>query len=70
MSNKRRCDSRLEQFWRETLAAREKSGQSVRDFCASRQLSEASFSAGRYRSLGPRMSTQMRHDPRLRLTSP
>jgi transposase-like protein len=43
MSNKRRCDSRLEQFWRETLAAREKSGQSVRDFCASRQLSEASF---------------------------
>jgi hypothetical protein len=43
MSSKRRCDPQLEQFWRETLAAWEKSGQSVRAFCASRKLQEASF---------------------------
>ena len=39
----RRCDPHLEQFWRETLAAWEKSGQSARAFCASRELEEASF---------------------------
>ena len=43
MSSKRRCDPGLELFWRETLAAWEKSGQSVRAFCASRKLHEASF---------------------------
>jgi transposase-like protein len=43
MSKKRRGDPRLEQLWRETLAAFENSGQSVRAFCAGRQVSEASF---------------------------
>jgi hypothetical protein len=43
MSGNRRCDPGLEQFWRKTQAAWAKSGQSVRAFCASRQLSEASF---------------------------
>lgn len=43
MSRKRRCDPQLEQFWRETLAAWKKSGQSVRAFCATRRLREASF---------------------------
>jgi transposase-like protein len=43
MSRKRRRDPQREQFWREAIAAREKCGQSVRAFCAGRQLSEASF---------------------------
>jgi hypothetical protein len=43
MSGKRRCDPRLEQFWRETFTAWQKSGKSVRAFCASRRLQEASF---------------------------
>jgi len=43
MSGRRHCDPQLEQFWRVTLAAWEKSGQSVRAFCARRRLAEASF---------------------------
>ena len=43
MPSKRRADPQLERFWRETLAAWEKSGKSVRAFCASRGLSQASF---------------------------
>lgn len=43
MSRKRRSDPQLEQFWRETFADWQKSGQSVRAFCASRRLHEASF---------------------------
>ena len=40
----RRCrDPQLEQFWRNTLAAWEKSGKSVRAFCSDRRLQEASF---------------------------
>jgi hypothetical protein len=43
MPGKHRCDPKLEQFWRNTLAAWQKSGQSVRAFCARRRLSEPSF---------------------------
>ena len=43
MPRKRRHDPRLEQFWREAIAAWEKSGQSVRAFCSGRELPEASF---------------------------
>ncbi len=41
MAGKRRSDR--EQFWRKTVAAWEKSGQSVRAFCSSRELQEPSF---------------------------
>ena len=43
MSQTRRRDPEREQFWREAIAAWEKSGQSVRAFCSGRRLSEASF---------------------------
>jgi transposase-like protein len=43
MSEKRRRNPQREQFWREALAAWEKSGQSVRAFCSGRGLQEASF---------------------------
>jgi hypothetical protein len=43
----RSADPRREQFWRETIAAWEKSGRSIRDFCSSRQVSESSFHAWR-----------------------
>jgi hypothetical protein len=42
MSGKRR-DPQRERFWRETLAAWHQSDKSVRAFCASRRLSQASF---------------------------
>jgi transposase len=41
MANSR--DPRHEQFWRNTIAQWNKSGQTIRDFCDTRQLSEASF---------------------------
>jgi transposase-like protein len=47
MLHDRRRSSQREQFWRETLAAWEKSGQSIRAFCASRGLSKPSFYAWR-----------------------
>lgn len=47
MGGRRRRDPRREQFWRETVAAWEQSGQSVRAFCAGRGLQEASFYAWR-----------------------
>jgi hypothetical protein len=47
MSHQGRRKSEREQFWRKTLAAWEKSGQSVRAFCAGRRLSEPSFYAWR-----------------------
>jgi transposase-like protein len=43
MSATRRRDLKREQFWRETVAAFQKSGLSVRVFCNARDLSEASF---------------------------
>ena len=43
MSATRRRDPKREQFWRETLAAFEKSGLSVRAFCTARDLPETSF---------------------------
>jgi transposase-like protein len=46
MSQHRR-DSGREQFWREVVAAWQESGRSVRAFCRSRGLQEASFYAWR-----------------------
>lgn len=43
----RRGDPRREQLWREIIAAWEKSGRSVREFCNQRRLSEPSFYAWR-----------------------
>ena len=43
MSKKRRRDTGREQFWRETIAAWQKSGQSITAFCSGRGLSQASF---------------------------
>jgi hypothetical protein len=43
----RRRNPNREQFWRDTLAAWRKSGQSIRAFCAARGLSEATFFARR-----------------------
>jgi hypothetical protein len=39
----RRYDPHREQFWREALAAWEKSEQSVRAYCASHRLQETNF---------------------------
>ena len=41
------ADPQLEQLWRQTFAAWQKSGLSVRAYCARRQLSEARFYAWR-----------------------
>jgi hypothetical protein len=43
MSATRRRDPKREQFWRETVAAFQKSALSVRAFCNARDLPEASF---------------------------
>jgi hypothetical protein len=43
MSQARRREPQREQFWRESVAAWQKSGLSVRAFCSGRGLSEASF---------------------------
>jgi hypothetical protein len=40
-------DPAREQFWRDTVAAWQRSGQTIRGFCASRRLSEASLYAWR-----------------------
>jgi hypothetical protein len=40
-------DSQREQFWRQHIAAWNRSGQSIRGFCSVRHLSEASFYAWR-----------------------
>jgi hypothetical protein len=47
MPKTRRRNPAREQFWRETVAAWRKSGQSVRAFCADRGVSEATFFARR-----------------------
>jgi|SRR6516164_753218 hypothetical protein len=47
MSANRPRDALLERFWRDTLAAWQKSGLSVRAFCASRKLCESNFHAWR-----------------------
>jgi hypothetical protein len=43
MSQEHHRDSQREQFWREAVAAWQKSGLSVRAFCSGRRLSEPSF---------------------------
>jgi len=43
MSANRPRDPLLERFWRDAVAAWQKSGLSVRAFCASRKLSEYNF---------------------------
>lgn len=40
-------DPSREEFWRETVAAWQRSGQTIRRFCAARRLSEASLYAWR-----------------------
>ena len=57
MSHARRRSEQREQFWRTTLAAWEKSGQSIRAFCARRGVSQPSFYAWR-RTLGKRARPQ------------
>jgi hypothetical protein len=57
MSYHRRRRPQRERFWREAVTAWEKSGQSVRAFCAGRGLSEPSFYAWR-RTLGKRVRPQ------------
>jgi hypothetical protein len=47
MPKTRRLNKALEQFWRDTIAAWQESGQSVRAFCAARGISEATFFARR-----------------------
>jgi hypothetical protein len=47
MPKTRRRDPAREQFWRETIAAWQQSGQSIRAFCAARGVSEATFFARR-----------------------
>ena len=47
MSQKRLRDPRREQFWREAVTAWQKSGLSIRAFCAGRGLSQPSFYAWR-----------------------
>jgi len=43
-----RCrDPQREQFWRHAIAGWNKSGKSIRDYCATRHLSEAGFYAWR-----------------------
>jgi len=43
-----RCrDPQREQFWRHAIAGWNKSGQSIRDYCVARHLSEAGFYAWR-----------------------
>jgi len=43
MSQTRPRDPQLEQFWRRAMARWKKSEQSIRAFCVTHQLSEASF---------------------------
>jgi hypothetical protein len=43
----RRVNPEREQLWRETIGAWEKSGRSIRRFCAENRVSEASFHAWR-----------------------
>jgi transposase len=47
MPKTRRRNKAREQFWRDTIAAWQESGQSVRAFCADRGVSEATFFARR-----------------------
>lgn len=47
MSGKHRRDVGREQFWRRAIAEWRKSGQSVRDYCSRRNLTESNFFAWR-----------------------
>jgi hypothetical protein len=47
MPKTRRRNAAREQFWRDTVTAWQRSGQSVRAFCAARGVSEATFFARR-----------------------
>lgn len=40
---KKQRDPVLERFWRETIAAWQHSGRTIRDFCRERRLTETSF---------------------------
>jgi transposase-like protein len=45
--SQRKRDPELEQFWRQAVAERERSGLSISAFCAARQLSQANYYAWR-----------------------
>ncbi len=47
MAGRGKRDPEREQFWRRTILAWERSGDSIRRFCADRRLSEPSFYAWR-----------------------
>ena len=50
-------DPQRERFWRETIAAWQHSGRTIRDFCRDRQLTETSFHFWR-RELRARAATR------------
>ena len=58
----RRRNQAREQFWRDTIAAWQESGQSVRAFCAARGVSEATFFTRR-RELIDRKASGSSADP-------
>ena len=58
----RRRNKVREQFWRDTIAAWRRSGQSIRAFCDARGVSEATFFARR-RELADREPPPGRTDP-------
>lgn len=59
-----RRDPERERFWRDAVAAWKKSRQTIRAFCASRRLSEASLYAWR-RELARRDRERFQRDPKL-----
>ena len=62
MPRTRRRNKAREQFWRDTIAAWRRSGQSIRAFCAARGVSEATFFARR-RELADRVPSQRLAEP-------
>jgi hypothetical protein len=66
MSRAQHRDLKKEQFWREAVAAWQKSGQSVRAFCAARALAEHSFYSCR-RELAHRAQAQAKPPSRPKL---
>jgi hypothetical protein len=62
MPNTRRRNQAREQFWRDTIAAWQESGQPVRAFCAARGVSEATFFARR-REFTDRQAPERRSGP-------
>src|SRR6516162_6113149 len=66
MSRAQHRNPQMEQFWQEAVAAWQKSGLSVRAFCAGRGLAEPSFYSWR-RELARRAQGRAKSPPRPRL---